>query len=82
MKQNQNAKFGVGSSVYLIYTKAGVSYVDDHLFEVSRVSKDADGFHYSLKSSSDSVVDWCYEWNLFVSRQDAEKTALIRNLKG
>lgn len=77
----KKSKFSVGSSAYLVYNKNGKYYVDDRLFMVNRVSEDNKGYHYSLKCPSGSLIDWCYEDMLFLTRGQAVDFACTNNAK-
>jgi len=75
----KNRKFSIGSSVYLVYNKDGTYYLHDDMFEVARVSKDEEGYHYSLKSPSDGSIDWVYGDSIFATRDAAIRFAFTKN---
>ena len=85
----RQSKFKIGSSAFFIYSvsakeastdKTDVRYiVCPDMMMVNRVSKDEQGYHYSLVSGHDDVFDWCYEENVFASEPDAVQEAERRN---
>lgn len=86
--QRDGSKFKAGSSVYLVYAvpKKNLKHKTDVRYEahpdilmVNRVSKDEEGYHYSLVDSNEDIIDWCYEENIFGTFQDAENEASRRN---
>ena len=81
MKKN---KFHVGSSVYLVYNINEKYYVYEDIFEIARVSRDEQGYHYSLRNSYDEPLDWCYENMIFWTRDGADKVVerLNSTIKG
>ena len=79
VKKMKKNRFVVGSPVYLVYNKDGKYCVEDRLFMVNKVSEDESGFHYSLKCPSGSLIDWCYEDQLFLRREQAIKFAFTHN---
>jgi len=79
VKKQQNAKYAVGSSVYLVYNINGEYRVHEDIMEVGRVSKDDEGYHYSLRNRYDDHLDWCYEEDVFGTRASAKEEAVRRN---
>ena len=83
----QRNKFQLGSSVYWIYAedknskdKAKTTYrIYPDMLMVNRVSKDENGYHYSLLNGHDDAIDWCYEENVFSTLEDAEREVVKRN---
>lgn len=70
----------VGASAHLIYELGGRFHIHEDIFEVAKVSKDEEGYHYSLKNSYDDPIDWCYERYVFNTRQEAEMAVARLNL--
>jgi len=69
-------KYSVGQAVYWV-RESGEVY--DDLFVIQRVSTDNLGYHYSLVSSTDDIIDWCREEDVFINKKDAELEGRKRN---
>lgn len=85
--QTSESKFKVGASAYLVYAvplkerhKTDIRYeVHPDILMINRVSKDDQGYHYSLVDSNEDIIDWCYEENVFGTLKDAEEEVRKRN---
>lgn len=85
----QKNKHQIGSSAFLIYSipgkkaasdKTDIYYeVNPDMMMVNRVSRDEYGYHYSLVTGHDDVIDWCYETEVFSNYKDAQDEANRRN---
>jgi hypothetical protein len=69
-------KYNVGQAVYWI-KESGEVY--DDMFVIQRVSIDNLGYHYSLVSSTEDIIDWCREEDVFIDKKNAELESRKRN---
>ena len=77
--KKQNSRYGVGTSVYLVYNINEKYSVHEDMMAIHRVSEDDGGYHYSLRTKHDDPIDWCYEKDVFASHVEAVVEAARRN---
>lgn len=75
-------KYKVGQGVYWLYNRKNETAVYPEVLVINRVSIDNLGYHYSLTTPHEDIIDWCREEEVFMSREDAERAATMKKYWG
>lgn len=70
-------KYKVGQTVYWVCDKNNEVY--PNVLMVNRVSIDNFGYHYSLTTPDDDIIDWCREEDVFFNKDEATREAKGRS---